>query len=102
MVTVKWICRCSSAASCSFPPLHGLGAGVYGYFARHPGISREGFLLDAVGTEIDFFEQAGAGSGPSHSGEGQPTTFAGPPRPTEEDIRLHAWLNKRLATLHRE
>jgi hypothetical protein len=24
------------------------------------------------------------------------------PRPTEEDIRLHAWLNKRLMILHRE
>jgi len=31
-----------------------------------------------------------------------PTRSACEPEPSEEDIRVHAWLNERLAALHRE
>jgi hypothetical protein len=78
---------------------------VQHYFARHQEVSLEQFMLDAVRREIDFHERAGAGNGLWHrGGEGQTTrpSSAWRPRPTEEDIRLHAWLNERLAILHRQ
>jgi hypothetical protein len=61
-------------------PLVGrLAEGIRQYLARHPEVSAEEFLLTAVRRELSLREG-----------------------PTYEDIRLHAWLNERLAALHHE
>ncbi len=61
------------------------------YFVRHPDVAPEEFLRDAVGRELARREGSGASPRPAH----RPTL-------TEEDIRIHTWLNERLAVLHRE
>jgi hypothetical protein len=91
MVALNRNWRPSSAASNPLPPAGRLADRVRPYFARHPEVSPEEFLLGAVGREIMLRE----GPGPS------PRPADRPPL-TEEDIRLHAWLNERLAALHRE
>jgi hypothetical protein len=91
MVAINRNWRSSSAASDPIPPVSRLAERVRPYVARHPGVSPEEFLLDAVGSGLTLRE----GPGPS------PWSADRPPL-SEEDIRLHAWLNERLASLHRE
>lgn len=64
-----------------------LAGRVRRYFRRHPDVTREQFLVDAVGHELRRREDREA---------------AGRTPLTKEDIRIHVWLNQRLAVLHRE
>jgi hypothetical protein len=97
--------RSPSAGSGLVPPVNRLAERVRHYFDRHPEASQEEFLLDAVGREIVVREREDDGNGHLHTRpEGQRTGPRSGYRPplTEEDIRIHAWLNERLAALHRE
>ena len=88
-----------------FPSARGsAGRRVRHYAARHPEVSREQFLLDVVGGEIDFLERRGGTKSPGLGSEGQnrDSSFDFRPRLTAEDVRLHAWLSERLAAVHRE
>ncbi len=91
MVAINNNWRSSSTPSHALPPAGRLANRVRQYLARHPEVSPEEFALDAVGRELALRE--GPGTSP------RPTDR---PPLTEEDIRLHAWLNERLAALHRE
>jgi len=75
------------------------------YFDQHPELDHDIFFLDAVRKEIDFREQWETENvtGPAYrEGETTNKSFAVRPRLSAEDIRLHAWLNERLAVLHYE
>ena len=105
MVASNRTFRFSPAARSSFAPANWVMERVHHYFARHPEVSREDFLLDAVGREIDFLERPDAASGPWQPGaEGQRIKLSPASRQplTGEDIRLHVWLNERLAILHQQ
>src|SRR5262245_37364142 len=91
MVALNRNWRLSSAAADPIPPASRLAERVRNYFARHPEVSREEFLLDAVGRELTLRDRP----------ETNPEPTVRPPL-TEEDIRLHARLNERLAALHYE
>jgi hypothetical protein len=56
------------------------------YFEQQPEVAREEFLLEAVRRGIHFHNTGSAARPPLNA----------------EDIRLHAWLSERLATLHYE
>lgn len=72
------------------PPGGRLAGRVRHYFARHPEVSREEFLLEALARELALREGPDAEAVPLN-------------RPlTEEDLRLHARLNERLAALNYE
>jgi len=87
------------------PPSNRLAERVRHYFDQHPEVSREEFLLDAVRREIHAREprETGNGARPARR-EGQGTNRWSTARPplSAEDIRIHAWLNERLAMLHHE
>jgi hypothetical protein len=91
MVALNRNLRFSPAASNPSASVNPLAERVRRYLVRHPDVAPGEFLLDAVRRELTRRESLG-----THSwSEGR--------RPlTEEDIRLHAWLNERLAMLHRE
>ena len=82
MVAINKHWRFSPTAPNPVPPAGRLAERVRRYFARHPEVSREEFLLDAVAKELTLRD----GRSPL----------------TEEDVRFHARLNKRLAVLHHE
>src|SRR5262245_38763008 len=90
MVALNKSWRPQAVASDPIPPASRLAERVRNYFARHPEVSREEFLLDAVGRELVLRD------GPVTSPKpiGRPLT--------EEDIRIHAQLNERLAALNYE
>jgi hypothetical protein len=74
------------------------------YFDCHPEVSPQDFLLQAVRREIGEREQKDrvvdsmlAGAGPLPSGPSLRT-----PVITEEDVRIHAWLNQRLLLMTRQ
>jgi hypothetical protein len=73
------------------PPVRRLAERIRHSFARHPEVSAEEFLLAAARREVSLRD--GPSPGPWSSGR---TPL------TEEDIRVHAWLNQRLAALHRD
>jgi hypothetical protein len=85
------------------PPINRLVERVRHYFDRHPEVSRDEFLLEAIRREIYSREQKqtgnGAGLGRQESQGTSRWSIARPPL-TAEDIRIHAWLNERLAMLH--
>jgi hypothetical protein len=85
-------------------PSDGLADRIRQYFDRHPEVSREEFLLDALDREIDQREQGEAdGAGrPSTDGLSADRGEALWPRWSEADVRGHAWLNQRMAVLRRE
>jgi hypothetical protein len=91
MVALNRNGRFSPAASNPNSPVNPMAERVRWYFVRHPEVVPEDFLLDAVGRELARRE----GLGPN-------SWSANRSRLTEEDIRLHAWLNERLTALHRE
>ena|ERR1700722_10540068 len=73
------------------------------YFAQHPEVAREKFLLEAVRREIDFREQMEHEAGLARRQvEGLPGWSAPRQRLRAEDIRVHAWLTERLAVLRYE
>ena len=78
-------------ASDPVPPAGRLAERVQNYFARHPEVSREEFLLDAVKRELTLRDSSLTNPAPAER-----------PPLTEEDIRIHARLNERLAALHYE
>jgi hypothetical protein len=84
-----------STSSYRVPRAHLLAERLRRYFDRHPEVSREAFLLDAVQKEIDSREwqmkRAASEYGPLRRIQ-----------PTAEDIRIHNRLNERLAALHRQ
>jgi hypothetical protein len=96
--------RLSSASFKRLPPSNRLAQRVQSYFARHPEASQEDFLQDAVGKEIDFRDQLDQRVGPwfGHRQALGTNDWFAPPAPTAEDIRMHAWIDERLAQLHRE
>jgi hypothetical protein len=79
--------RCPSARSNPTPPVNRLAERVRHYFHRHPEVSREEFLLEAVRREM-------------HRREG-PWAPARLP-PSTEEIRIHAGLTERLAAFDYE
>ena len=97
--------RFPSAGSKPAPPGNELTERVRHYFDRHPEVSRDEFLLKALSREIDRREQREKWNavGLTHA-KGQTSTRWSTThrRPSPEEIRLHAWLNERLARLHRE
>jgi hypothetical protein len=75
------------------------------YFNQHPEVSREEFLLEALRREVYFREQQDAGNGTRLARREDQESSRWSTirrRPTAEDIRMHAWLAKRLAALHYE
>ncbi|SRR5579871_5093114 len=94
-----------SARSRLMPPSNRLVDHVRRYFDRHPEVSREEFLLEAVRREIHAREQRETDRRArpmlrAHRGANRWSTTRSPL--TAEDIRIHAWLNERLAVLHHE
>jgi hypothetical protein len=86
-------------------PSYRLDERIRRYFDQHPEVSREEFLLDAVRREIHVREQWDTDhrAGPvrrGHPGANHWSTAR--PAITAEDIRIHTWLNERLAVLHHE
>jgi hypothetical protein len=105
MVTLTRNCHPSSAADNVIPFEADLAERVRHYFADHPEVSRKEFLLAAVRKEVHLREQEDNGSGSRHARpEGRRTrqSFAYRRPLSNEDVRLHVWLNERLAVLHRE
>jgi hypothetical protein len=109
MSAANWSNRIASARSNPVPPLNWLAERVRYYFDRHPEASREEFLLEAIRREIHFREQREK----RNRGENQEAGRFSIARPaggarlkrastSAEAIRLHAWLNERLAVLHYE
>ena len=97
--------RIPSAGSNPVPPVNRLAERVRHYFDQHPEVSRQEFLLEAVRREIHFREQRETGNGAGlarREGEGTNGWSTARPRPSAEDIRLHAWLTERLTMLHYE
>jgi hypothetical protein len=94
-----------SGESNRVPPLNRLAERVRHYFDRHPEVSREELLVDAVRREIQFREERETGneSGPARR-EGEWKSWRSIARPllTAEDIRVHALLARRLAILNYE
>jgi hypothetical protein len=83
--------RIPFAAAKPVPPVKQLAERVRQYFVRHPEVSREEFLVEAVRREIAFREQR------------EIENAAGPaPTLTAEDIRIHACLVERLAVVYYE
>src|SRR5262245_12696079 len=91
MVAINGNWRSSATASNPLPPVRRLAERVRHYLVRHPKVSPEEFLLDAMGRELTPRE--GPGTSPRPTGR---------PPLTEEDIHIHVWLNERLAALHHE
>jgi hypothetical protein len=83
--------RLSPAAANPAPPVNRLAERARHYFARHPEVSPQEFLLDALGRELILREGPGTSPWPAYR-----------PPLTEEDLRIHALLDERLAALHRE
>jgi hypothetical protein len=77
---------------------HWLGERLSQYFDQHPEVSREAFLMEAVRKELLSREQAEhrADTGPVRRGGDAPSSMS------SSDRGIHAWLNQRLAMLHRE
>jgi hypothetical protein len=88
MVAINRISGLSLAQIDVVPSPSRLAERIRGYLARHPEVSPDEFLLDAVHREIDLLES--------------PRASASASRLTEEDIRLHVWLSERITALHRE
>jgi hypothetical protein len=87
------------------PPIKRLAQRVGSYFDRHPEASRDEFLLHALRREIDSREEReGRNSAGFGSPQNQEDHRRSSTRPvlSAEDIRIHAWLNERLAVLHHE
>ena len=86
-------------------PINRLAQRVGYYFDRHPEASRDEFLLEALQRQLDCREQwesrnrAGFGSPQYQEAQRRSITR---PVVSAEDIRIHAWLNERLAVLHHE
>jgi hypothetical protein len=75
------------------------------YFDRHPEVSRDEFLLEALSREIDSREQSETSKGSSFArreGRLAARWSTRRSRPSPEEIRMHLWLSERLATLHRK
>jgi hypothetical protein len=86
-------------------PVNRLAQRVRRYFDQHPEVSREDFLIEAIRREIRFRERNNPSKepGPVHRGSQQfYRSFKFRPRITAEDIRVHSWLNERLAMLDYE
>lgn len=71
----------------------GLAETVRVYLDRHPEVSPQEFLAQAIQREIGVREQQ-AGEGVRHV-----PAAVSPSRRTEEDVRIHNWLNERLAAV---
>ncbi len=75
------------------------------YFARHPDISREEFLLSAVRREVTFREQQEMrhrSAFPRPAVSRVESQFTNRQRPTMEDLQQHAAVAERLAQLDYE
>jgi len=72
------------------------------YFDQHPEVSRDEFLLEALRREIYFRERQEAGRLVGWQDHRSSRWSTARPRPTDEDVRMHAWLAERLAVLHHE
>jgi hypothetical protein len=87
------------------PPGNRLAQRLARYFALHPHVSREEFLVTALEKELDY-RAADLGwkpLAPGHPGDRPSHRWVEERRPlTEEDLRIHAWLMERLALLHHE
>jgi hypothetical protein len=66
------------------------------YFVRHPEVAPQEFVLQAIEKEIGAREQTEA---PAFHAAPAPTKWV---PPSAEDVRIHAWLNSRLKTMHQQ
>jgi hypothetical protein len=73
-----------------------LKARIGHYLDRHPEVPPDQFFLEAVGHEIDRCEGCG-----QSTRRQTVDRVARRPRPTTEDVRLHAWLADRLVIVTR-
>jgi hypothetical protein len=83
------------AAPNAMPRINGLDERVRDYFDRRPECPRRVSLGEAMRREIHSREQQEVGDG-----TGRWATARAPV--TAEDLRIHAWLTRRLAVLHYE
>jgi hypothetical protein len=105
MVAVNPNYRFPSAESNSVPPVNRLAERVRHYFEQHPEVSREEFLLEALGREMQLRERWGIGAGTGSARRERQTASlrsTGRPPLTAEDFRIHAWLLERLAAVNYE
>jgi hypothetical protein len=105
MVAVTPKSQVASAGSRFTSQVNRLAGRVRDFFAQHPNVQREEFLLDAVRREIDFLERAeqkpvAAGVGAGREKAGHWPMAHRPLRP--EDVRAGAELAQRVAVLHYE
>jgi hypothetical protein len=87
------------------PPVNRLDERHRRYFDRHPEVSPEQFLLQALRREIHLREQCPTGDGDGSRRrivQEAPVQSAARAPVRAEDIRVHAWLRQRLAKLHHE
>jgi len=97
--------RIPSAGSKPVPPVKRLAERIHHYFDQHPEVSQEEFLRKAVAREIDIREQreTGKGAGLARRKGRRINRWSTERSPlSAEDVRIHAWLNERLAVLHPE
>ena len=89
----------------TIPPASYLAEPVRRYLHRYLELSREVLLRNAVRRANNFRGGMDKGNGPWHARlEGLEISPRSAYRPSlsEEDIRIHAWLNERLAALRHE
>src|SRR5262245_28463961 len=96
--------RFSSPTYVRVPPSNRLAQRVRNYFSRHPEVSRAEFLHDAVAKELYFRTLLDRRRGPWFTPHAlvKGGWFADLPALTQEDVRLHAWIENRLVQLKKE
>ncbi len=101
MIALESVPRRWTSPARTSPSAGQLARRLRDYFNRHPEASREQFLLHALQQEIDSREP-GSRRGTVRRYRVRPLWWDDDRRPlTPEDIRIHAWLNRRLARLPR-
>jgi hypothetical protein len=105
MVAANPTYRLLFASSKPVPPANYLTEHVRRYFDRQAEVSRAAFVRDVLPRESRFRSRKDQGNGRWHARLESPGILplsASRPPLTEADIRIHAWLNERLAALHHQ
>jgi hypothetical protein len=97
--------RIWSARANPVSPVNHLAERVRHYLDQHPEVSRQEFFLEALRREIHFREQKESVDDLRRTYQESQAAYRRfniRRRVTAEDIRVHAWLNERLAVLDYE
>jgi hypothetical protein len=95
MSPANWQFFLTAANHYSGRPINRLADRVRLYFDRHPEVSREEFLLDAIRKEIHVREHREREIDTRGWGQG----FGRLQPLTDEDFRIHAWLTQRVLSV---